>query len=180
MKKILFLLVAMMLFLAACGGTEEDANASDQGSEDSAEKTENNEEDSTEEETEEPEDKVYGVGDTVNLGDAEVTFTNAYYTEPDEYLEAENGAVLSIDFETTNTGDESLYIGSEEFTISVEGTQYSEYFGIDGFMNENISSGNKITGTINYDVPEADSYKIVYEPTFTWDSDTVEFEVSPE
>lgn len=175
MKKLLFLLVAMMLFLAACGGAEEDANASDEGSEDSTEETENNEE-----ETEEPEDKVYGVGDTVNLGDAEVTFTNVYYTEPDEYVEAENGAVLSIDFEATNTGDESLYIGSEEFTISVDGTQYSEYFGIDGFMNENISSGNKITGTINYDVPESDSYKIVYEPTFTWDSDTVEFEVSPQ
>lgn len=176
MKKFLFLaVISTLLFLAACGSessTSDESSGSDSGQSETNENKSEKEADQS--------DKVYGVGDTVNLGDAEVTFTKVYYAEANEFMEAENGKVLAVDFEAKNTGDDSLYIGVDEFTISVDGTQYSEYMSGDGFMNENISSGNSISGTMKYDVPESETYKIIYEPTFTLSSDTVEFEVSPE
>ncbi|WP_179134556.1 DUF4352 domain-containing protein [Oceanobacillus timonensis] len=172
--------ILLIGFLAACGDEESDAST-DNSSEENAEASEDNNEDEGTEESEDAGDQVYGVGDTVNLGDLEVTLTSASFTEPDEFMEPDNDSVLAVEFEAVNNGDEQVYLGSDEFTISSEeGTQYDEYFSGDGFMNENIGAGNNITGTILYDVPEESNYTIVYEPTFSLDSDSTTFEISPE
>jgi Domain of unknown function (DUF4352) len=131
----------------------------------------------------EEENKVNTVGDAVEIDDgAMLTLTSAKYTNAKEYVPAENGKVLAIEFELVNNGEDRVYFGAEELSISTpDGTQYDQYFGGDNvFINENVNAGKKITGVVYFDVPEAETYEIIYTPNFSLDNKTISFEVSPE
>lgn len=180
MKKLLLLITTLFLTLglAACG----DADSSEPKK---VENSSNESKQSTDEqakEEESTEDQVFKVGDTVELDGTQITLKSATYVEPNEYVPAEKGKVLAIEFETVNNSDEQLYFGSEEFSISTtDGTQHGEYFGMDdGFMNENIDPGKKIAGKIYFDVPEDKQYEIIYSPTFTLENKSITFEVVPQ
>jgi len=150
------------------------------GGEEGAQKVETSE--GAQEQKEEAKPEIFKVGDVVKLGDLQLTLKSAKYVDDAEYTPAEKGKVLAIEFETVNNGKEQLYFGAEEFAISTQdGTQHEEYFGHDdGFMNENIGAGKKITGKIYFDVPEDSKYELVYTPSFSWDNENITFEITPQ
>ncbi|MCU9613176.1 DUF4352 domain-containing protein [Caldibacillus lycopersici] len=182
-KKWWFWVVIIIVVIAiATSGGEEEAGPKKVDTANSAADDSSKTSDEAAQKEEETTPSIFKVGDVVELGDTQITLKSAKFVEPAEYIEAEKGKVLAIEFEVLNNSDDSLYFGSEELSISTtDGVQHESYFGHDdGFMNENISAGKKIMGTIYYDVPEDTKYELVYKPTFTWEDETATFEVVPQ
>ncbi|MCU4770176.1 DUF4352 domain-containing protein [Bacillus toyonensis] len=127
------------------------------------------------------ENKVYKIGDTVEINGLQLTFNSAQFVEANEYSKAEKGKVLEITFSAKNNGKKDAYIGTEELKIAdAGGNQFKEYFGAENaFMNENVGPGNQITGKMYFDVAESDKYTGTYKPNFTFDEKSVKFEFTP-
>ncbi|AWC32747.1 DUF4352 domain-containing protein [Bacillus cytotoxicus] len=122
--------------------------------------------------------KVYKIGETVEVNGLQITFNSAKFIEPNEYVKAEKGKVLEITFNAKNNGKKEAYFGAEELKIAdANGNQFKQYFAGDNiFMNENIAPGNQIQGKVLFDVAEADKYIGTYKPNFTFDEKSVKFE----
>ncbi|MED0988228.1 DUF4352 domain-containing protein [Bacillus paramycoides] len=124
------------------------------------------------------ENKVYKIGDTVEVNGLQLTFSSAKFVEPDEFFQAEEGKVLEITFNAKNNGKKDAYIGIEELKIAdADGNQFKEYFGGENiFVNEDIAPGNQITGKMLFDVLEGDKFTGTFKPTFAFDEKSVKFE----
>ncbi|MDI6679454.1 DUF4352 domain-containing protein [Bacillus wiedmannii] len=122
--------------------------------------------------------KVYKIGDTVEVNGLQLTFSSAKFVEPNEYIKPEKGKVLEIAFNAKNNGKKDVYFGTSELKIAdAEGNQFKEYFGGgDTFVNENIAPGNQITNKMTFDVPEGAKFTGTFKPTFTFDEKSVKFE----
>ncbi|MGX5538190.1 DUF4352 domain-containing protein [Bacillus wiedmannii] len=160
---------ALAFSLAACGETEVK-----EVSKDNAPKQE-------EKKDNKATSKVYKAGETVEVNGLQITFNSAKFVEANEYVKAEKGKVLEIDFIAKNNGKKDAYFGIDELKIAdAGGNQFKEYFGGDHpFMNENIAPGNQITGKMLFDVAESDKYTGTYKPNFTLDDKSVKFEFTP-
>jgi hypothetical protein len=185
-KRWWFWVIAVIIVAGVAGSIEDGDESENQATKSTKEAVASADEsaDGAEEEKQaEEENKVNTVGDAVEIDDgAMLTLTSAKYTNAQDYIPAENGKVLAIEFELVNNGEDRVYFGAEELSISTpDGTQYDKYFGGDNvFINENVNAGKKITGVVYFDVPEAETYEIIYTPNFSLDNKTISFEVSPE
>jgi Domain of unknown function (DUF4352) len=185
-KRWWFWVIAVIIVAGVAGSFEDGDESENQATKSTKEAVASVDEsaDGAEEEKQaEEENKVNTVGDAVEIDDgAMLTLTSAKYINAQEYVPAENGKVLAIEFELVNNGDDRVYFGAEELSISTpDGTQYDKYFGGDNvFINENVNAGKKINGVVYFDVPESESYEIIYTPNFSLDNKTISFEVSPE
>lgn len=124
------------------------------------------------------ENKVYKIGDTVDVNGLQLTFSSAKFVEPNEYVKAEKGKVLEITFNAKNNRKKDAYIGIEELKIAdADGSQFKEYFGGENiFVYEDIVPGNQITGKMLFDVPEGDKFIGTFKPTFAFDEKSLKFE----
>ncbi|MFK3936597.1 DUF4352 domain-containing protein [Alkalihalobacillus sp. NPDC078783] len=180
MKKVLFTIgLSSIVALAACG-TEDDSSTGaskvekdDTETEEVAADTEENTDDAeTEEEEVEPEELIFAVGDTVDLGDGrEVTITSAGYTDPAEYGEPDNGKVLTIEMTVDNQSDDSFFIDNTDFTLSDEnGSVMDQYYSYDEMaISEDIPKGKNKAGKLYFDVAESSEFELQFEDTWTWD-----------
>ncbi|MGG1219390.1 DUF4352 domain-containing protein [Priestia endophytica] len=174
-KKLVGILGAAVIFggiLAGCGTEVEDASG------DSSNKTEQTESKSTES----AKDKVYKVGDTVKVDGLKITLTKAEFTAPNEYTEATNGKVLTVEVATENDGDAKSFIDNTDFNLyDKDGNQMESYYGYDEIaISGDVNKGKKLNGKLFFDVPEQDSYEIIYTPTFSMDDTEITFEVTPQ
>lgn len=130
----------------------------------------------------EAKDKVYKIGDTVKVDGLNITLTKAEFTSPNEYTKAEKGKVLTVDIATENTGDTQAFIDNTDFNAyDKDGNQLEQYFGYDDMaISGDVNKGKKLSGKLYFDVPEQDSYEIIYTPTFSMDSTEIKFEVTPQ
>jgi hypothetical protein len=185
-KRWWFWVIAVIIVAGVVGSIEDGGESENQATKSTKEAVASADEsaDNTEEEKQaEEESKVNTVGDAVEIDDgAMLTLTSAKYVNAKEYVPAENGKVLAVEFELVNNGDDRAYFGAEELSISTpDGTQYDKYFGGDNaYINENVNAGKKINGVVYFDVPESELYEIIYTPNFSLDNKTISFEVSPE
>jgi hypothetical protein len=129
---------------------------------------------------EKQEDKVFKVGDTVDLNGIQITIKSAKFTKPAQYVESEKGKIITIEVTVKNNKDKNVFVDNTDFSIAdSEGNMYEQYFGYDDvtFTSE-IKKGKQYSGKIAFDVKESDKYEIYYQPTFSWDDDEVIFEVT--
>jgi uncharacterized protein YqkB len=133
------------------------------------------------EQKEEKKDQVYKVGDTIQVGDLQLTITKASFTNPAEYSPSKKGKVLTLEIATENKG-ESAFIDSSDFNIyDKEGNQLDDYFGYDEMaISGDLNKGKKMAGKLYYDVPQSDSYELIYEPTFSWSDEEYKFNIIPQ
>lgn len=126
-------------------------------------------------------DKVYKIGDTVEVDGLKITLKDAKFTTPNEYTKAEQGKVLTVDIATENAGDTQAFIDNTDFNAyDKDGNQLEQYFGYDDMaISGDVNKGKKLSGKLYFDVPEQDSYEIIYTPTFSMDSTEIKFEVTP-
>lgn len=159
---------ALAFSLAACGETEVK-----EVSKDNAPKQEEKKD-----KKETTENKVYKVGDTIEVNGLQLTFSSVKFVEPNEYIKPEKGKVLEIAFNAKNNGKKDVFFGTSELKIAdAQGNQFKEYFGGENtFVTENIAPGNQITNKMLYDVPEGDKFFGTFKPTFTFDEKSVKFE----
>ncbi|MEH7117252.1 DUF4352 domain-containing protein [Neobacillus vireti] len=165
-KKLLGVVVGMMVIggaLTACGETQVEKVDTKKVAEQPAKKAE---------------DKVFAVGDTVKVNGLEVTITKASFTQPNQYTQAEKGKVLTLDMTAKNTG-ESAFIDNTEFNLyDAQGNQLKEYFGYDEMaISGDVNKGKQLTGKLYFDVPQADSYELIYKPSFTLDNKEIKWNI---
>lgn len=127
------------------------------------------------------EDKVFKVGDKVNLKGIEITVQDAKFVPADQYTPAEKGKVLEMTLNVVNNTKNSVFIDSSEFNVyDKDGNAQELYFGggktpISGDLNK----GKKMQGKLIYDVPEGTNYEMIYEPTFSWTDANITWDIQP-
>lgn len=177
-KKSIFKRWWFWLIVILVIGAVATAGSGDDGSDEPKKVAENQQEKKSEEKKEE--NKIFKVGDTVDLNGIQITLKSAKFVNPAEYAEPEKGKIIMIEFTAKNNKDEDILVDNTEFTISdADGNMYEQYFGFDDtvFTSE-IKKGKQFTGKVAFDVPESSKYEIYYEPSFSWDSGEIVFEVT--
>lgn len=158
MKKVIGVLSTLAIIgglLGACADAEV-KQVSNSGSEQKKEKKE-------EKKTE------FKVGETVSVDGMEVTVNKVSWGKPAEYSAAEKGKVLRIEVTAKNNSANNGFIDSTEFQVYAGDTKYEEYFGNDdaNLGGGELKKGKTMPLILEFDVPEAESYEIFYEPSFT-------------
>ncbi|PFG03036.1 DUF4352 domain-containing protein [Bacillus sp. es.036] len=127
-------------------------------------------------------DKTFKVGDTIDLNGLEITIASAKYIEASEYAPSEQGKILQMEVNVTNNKDDKIFFDSSEFNMyDMDGNTLEQYFGGDDLdISGDVNAGKKLSGTLTYDVPEADAYELIYEPTFSWTDEQVTWEIAPQ
>ncbi|MCM3639657.1 DUF4352 domain-containing protein [Priestia aryabhattai] len=173
-KKVFFGIGAVVLaggILAGCSDSVEDVSSSKPAKQEAKKES-----------TQDAKDKTYNVGDTVKVNGLSVTITKASYTPAQEYTPAEKGKVLTLEVATENGGDDSAFIDNTEFNIYDKGgNQLEQYFGYDDLaISGDVNKGKKLSGKLYFDVPEAESYELIYKPTFAVDNTEIKFNIKPQ
>ena len=153
------------------------------GGEDTTTGTKVSEGNTSEESNEESvEDKTFKVGDTIDLNGLEITIASAQYIKASEYTPAQQGKVLQMDVKVTNNTDDKIFFDAMEFNMyDKEGNSLEQYFGGNDLdISGDVNKGKKLSGTLTYDVPESDSYELIYEPTFSWTEQQVTWDINPQ
>ena len=174
------MLVFIGVFLVACGEVEESSGENaDQSNASSSEDSADNSEKTEDGGEEDAGEKVYTIGDSVEVNGVEITIKSATFTKPAEYSEPKNDKVLTLEVEAKNTSDDSAFVDNTEFTLSdAEGNMSEDYFGYDDLaISGDINSGKKLSGKLYYDVSESDHYELQYEPSFSWDEIKINWEI---
>ncbi|WHX27951.1 DUF4352 domain-containing protein [Virgibacillus halodenitrificans] len=163
--------IGVLIGIFASGGEEE----TDSGIKTEEQGTEKNDENKDEE------TKTFKVGDTVDLNGLEITIESAEYVSANEYSPAKKGKVLQMQLNVMNQKDDKLFLDSTEFNLyDSDGNLLEPYFGGDDLdISGDIHSGKKLQGKLTFDVPESDSYELIYNPTFSWTDEEVVWEIKP-
>uniref|UniRef100_UPI00037F4948 DUF4352 domain-containing protein n=1 Tax=Streptococcus sobrinus TaxID=1310 RepID=UPI00037F4948 len=61
---------------------------------------------------EKKEDKVFKIGETVEVNGLQITLNSVAFVEADEYLAPEKGKVLEVQFTAKNTSKKEKYFGA--------------------------------------------------------------------
>lgn len=156
--------LALALALAGCGETSVQDVSSEKETKASAQ---------------DDSDKIYKVGDTVKIDGVKVKITKATFTDAAEYVDAENGKVLTLDVKIVNTNKESAFIDETEFNLySKSGEQFESYFGYDKLpISADLNAGKQKSGKLYYDVAPAKVYELVYSPMFSWDNKEIKWKI---
>ncbi|TCP19947.1 uncharacterized protein DUF4352 [Scopulibacillus darangshiensis] len=162
-------LVSSIFLLSACGETE--VSKVDNGDKKTEAKADEN--------TKKKENKVFKIGDTVKVNDVELTITKASYTDPAPYTKAEKGKVLTIELKAKNSGDTQAFVDNTDFNLyDKDGNKLKDYFGYDEMaVSGELNKGKQLTGKLYFDVPQANSYELVYTPAFSLDSKEIKWNI---
>lgn len=132
-------------------------------------------------ESEPTEDKIFAVGDVVDLNGLQITIKDASFVSASEYSPATKGNVLQMNVEVVNGTDDSTFVDSTDFNLyDAEGNSLESYFGLDQMdISGDINKGKKLQGTLTYDVAEASNYEMIFEPSFSWDDESITWDIQP-
>ncbi|WP_439197250.1 DUF4352 domain-containing protein [Bacillus velezensis] len=126
--------------------------------------------------------KQYNIGDTISAEGLKIKLSKASYTSPAEFADASKGKVLTIELNVENNSNDSALIDNTDFNLyDKDGNQLDEYFGYDDLaISGDINKGKKKSGKLYYDVPKADSYELIYKPSFSWGDKEYKINVKPQ
>lgn len=159
-SKLFGVLSSAVLFgslLTGCG--EAEVTKVDNGSAGTEEKAEKKEEKKTE----------FKIGETVSIDGMEITLSSVAWGKANEYTPAEKGKVLRIEGNVKNNGAENGFIDNTEFQVYAGDQATDFYFGSEdaNMLSGELKQGKTSNIVLEFDVPEADTYEIYYEPSFT-------------
>lgn len=111
----------------------------------------------------------FKLGETVSIDGMEITISKVSFGPANEYVAAEKGKVLRIEGTSTNNAADNGFIDNTEFQVYAGDTKTEFYFGNDGanMLAGELKKGKTAPIVLEFDVPEAESYEIFYEPSFT-------------
>lgn len=175
-------IVVLVIAIGAIGSGDESANDSGAKKVETSGSEETAKGKASEEAKKEEGPTTFAVGDTVDLDGLEVTIASAQYVSPNQYTKPEKGKVLQMQVEVTNNTDDKVFFDSTEFNMyDPEGNALDEYYGLDTMdISGEVHPGKKLSGPITYDVPEAETFELIYEPMFSWTEKQIVWEVKPQ
>src|SRR5690606_11558234 len=124
--------------------------------------------------------KQFKVGDVVKIGETELIIKSARFVEGNQYVPPKKGKVLEIEIEGKNNGNQSWYLVDSDFNLyDPTGQKLEQYFGVDDLpFSGEVNQGKSVQGKIYYDVPEVDSFELVYKPNFLTNQE-IKFDIVP-
>jgi len=125
--------------------------------------------------------EVYGVGNLVKIGSTQVIIKTARLKEGNAYALPKKGKVLELEVEGHNLGNQSWFLSDADFNLyDKTGAKLESYFGFDDLpLSGEVNKGKKVSGKLFYDVPEAESYELIYKPNFLTDQEII-FNIVPD
>ena len=125
------------------------------------------------------EKKVYKVGDSVSVDGMEVTIKKAAIVKPDEYTPVEKDQVLRLEITAKNNSVDNGFVDTTDFSVYTGDDKAEEYYGHDlGSIGGELKQGKSMNLKVEFDISEADTIEVFYEPTFTLKENAeVKFEI---
>lgn len=111
----------------------------------------------------------FKLGETVSVDGMEITLTKVTWGTPLQGVPASKGKILRIEGTAKNNAAENGFIDNTEFQVYANDTATENYFGNDdaNMLAGELKKGKSAPIVLEYDVPEANSYEVFYEPSFT-------------
>ena len=156
MKRLLFVLAIAML-LVACG-SKNDANN----------------------EAVPVEEKVYTVGDTVEINDLTIKLNDANFTETEGKKNPENEKVITLDVTVTNEErEDDLLVDNLHFNLTnADDEKMDIYYGYDeSDIHGVLATGESLDGKLFFDVDESEYYQLTYKPATKENKVTLTFKI---
>lgn len=175
-KKWWVWLLAIIVVIAIAGMSDEDGDDKEENSiETSGEKDTKKEK---KKDKKKDEKKVYKIGDTVEFKNTKFTLKEVTTTdERNQFADIDPTAVIKIEYELENTGDEDLPFGTDITVYDADGNKMESY------PNENslgsVASGKKVQGEEHHAVESLGKIEIHYAPMISLEKSAV-FEVEIE
>ncbi|MGX8237772.1 DUF4352 domain-containing protein [Exiguobacterium undae] len=120
--------------------------------------------------------KNFAFGDTLKVGDIQLTVSKAQNQSPDQYIDTKNNNVVVFDVTAVNTGTNSVFISSGEFNLYINDEKTEEYFGSeDTPISGDLNKGKTLKGKIFFDAPKGQNLELIYKPSFSWSDNEVVF-----
>lgn len=164
-----FIIAAMAVFLFACDESEPEAvnGAGDDAPTDDAD--DNGAGDAAADGDDANGNGVFSMGETVQLGDYQVTVHGARWDDGDEFFGPDEGEQwLVIDAEIENTGDESGDVTIIDFELYDEENRSQDQAlaaDTDGDLSGTLGAGRTMRGEIAFAVPEGQAnFEFIYSP----------------
>ncbi|AEA13997.1 MULTISPECIES: DUF4352 domain-containing protein [Bacillus] len=136
--------------------------------------------DSNESKQEDVQDKVYKIGETVDVDGLQVTIDSVKlgYLDYDEDKKKEE--ILGVIFKVENNSKKEIPFAFYEFEITdKKGTRFKEYNNPDSFISKKLAPDEKIQDIMLFDVAKENTYIATYRPEFTRENRTIKFELKP-
>lgn len=123
----------------------------------SEKKKDDSSETSSEQDGSDAQDKVYGVGDTIDVDGLKVTFKKCYTKKKGQYTKPEKGNIfLIIDIDVKNDSEDDADVNFTNFSAYADDTEVeTNYMDSDlgvKTLDASLSSGKKATGSLTYEV----------------------------
>ncbi|WP_214811353.1 DUF4352 domain-containing protein [Exiguobacterium sp. s127] len=120
--------------------------------------------------------KEFKLGDTVKVGDIQLTISQAQNQSPDQYSETKNNNVVVFDITAVNKGTDSAYIDNTEFDLYINDEKVESYYGSDEMaISDDLNKGKTLKGKIFFDAPKGQQLELIYKPSFSWNDNEVVF-----
>jgi hypothetical protein len=187
-KKWWVWLIAIIVVFAVAGGSGEEETAKTiekdgvvtASTEDEAEvKEEDKADDKKEDQKAEPEKEVFAVGEKVQLGDNVLIVTKVEKSAGSDFDQPKDGhEYVIVTVEISNAGDENISYNPFDFKMSNSQGQIVDqaFTTVDtntALQSGELAPGGKVSGTITFEQPAADSaLQLQYNPSF-WSDKTI-------
>ena len=120
--------------------------------------------------------KEFKLGETVKVGDVQLTVSQAQNQSPDQYSETKNNNVIVFDITAVNKGTDSAFIDSTEFNLYINNEKVESYYGSDEMaISDDLNKGKTLKGKIFFDAPKGQNLELIYKPSFSWSDNEVVF-----
>lgn len=195
--QIALIIVIALVFVAAIGngiGGEDSSQSDDQNQTSESDAETSGADETTEEPVDksgnenEPEKTEFGVGETAELDDVQITLLNATESSGNEYIIPDEGNIfLILEFEIANNSNSDITISSianfeaycDDYALNqdIMGLQVPEAEGKNQ-LDGSVASGRKMNGIIAYQVPsDYSAFEISVSPDF-WSANDINFVIN--
>ncbi|KAB2393552.1 hypothetical protein CN345_09075 [Bacillus thuringiensis] len=136
--------------------------------------------DSNESKQEDVQDKVYKIGETVDVDGLQVTIDSVELGYPDYDEDKKKEEILGVILKVENNSKKEIPFAFYEFEITdKKGTRFKEYNNPDSFISKKLAPDEKIQDIMLFDVAKENTYIATYRPEFTHENRTIKFELKP-
>lgn len=180
LKWIIILIVVLVIIGAIAGGKDNKPQKVESSQDVSAE----NLDEKTPEAAEEEKD-TFGIGETAEMNDVQVTMTNYEESVGSEYNKPTDGNVFVIaEFEIVNNSDSELSVSSM-MSFEAYADDYSLNYSLGALLEKDgenqldgtVAPGKKMKGIIGYEVPEDWANLEIHFTDSVWSSNKFKFKI---
>ena len=189
-KWIVIVVVVVIIIVAMSGGGADKPkkveNASTQNNTDNKADVVNDTTEDTSVKQEDSEKDIFGIGETAEMNDVQVTMVNYTQSSGSEYNKpADGNEFVLVEFEIANNSDSEINISSMA-SFEAYADDYELNYSVSALLEKNdqnqldgtIAAGKKMNGVIGYEVPADWKTIEIHFKDNVWSSNKFKFEIT--